>query len=410
MLRFFSLCSCSNQTKADLKKAYRKLALKYHPDKNPDAGDKFKEISHAYDVLSDPQKREIYDRYGEEGLEGNGGGGPGMSPSDLFSQLFGGGGMGGSDFFGGRGGGRSSGPKRGRDMTHVLKVSLEDLYKGKTSKLALSKQVLCAKCEGRGGKAGAVQTCRGCQGRGVKVVVRQMGPMIQQFQQSCSDCNGEGETINQKDKCKDCNGKKVAQERKILEVFIDKGMVDGQKIPFNGEGDQTPGVTPGDVIIQLEEKPHPSFKRKGADLFVEVKLDLLTALAGGQFAVTHLDDRVLHVTILPGEVIKPGEVKSILNEGMPVYKRPYDKGTLFVKFDIEFPAPGWCPVDKLKMLETVLPPRKDMPKIGAGVEVEEVMLANVDPMHERKSRGEDAMDEDDEGGHGHGPQVQCAQQ
>ena len=190
--------------------------------KNPDAGDKFKEISHAYDVLSDPQKREIYDRYGEEGLEGNGGGGPGMSPSDLFSQLFGGGGMGGSDFFGGRGGGRSSGPKRGRDMTHVLKVSLEDLYKGKTSKLALSKQVLCAKCEGRGGKAGAVQTCRGCQGRGVKVVVRQMGPMIQQFQQSCSDCNGEGETINQKDKCKDCNGKKVAQERKILEVFIGK--------------------------------------------------------------------------------------------------------------------------------------------------------------------------------------------
>ena len=186
--------------------------------------------------------------------------------------------------------------------------------------------------------------------------------------------------------------------------------MDGQKIPFNGEGDQTPGVTPGDVIIQLEEKPHPSFKRKGADLFVEVKLDLLTALAGGQFAVTHLDDRVLHVTILPGEVIKPGEVKSILNEGMPVYKRPYDKGTLFVKFDIEFPAPGWCPVDKLKMLETVLPPRKDMPKIGAGVEVEEVMLANVDPMHERKSRGEDAMDEDDEGGHGHGPQVQCAQQ
>lgn len=127
-----------------MKKAYRKLALKYHPDKNPDnpeAGEKFKEITHAYEVLSDPQKRDIYDQYGTEGLSGDGG--PGLSPEDLFSHLFGGG------MFGG-GRSRPSGPRKGKDMAHALKVSLEDLYKGKVSKLALQKQIICEKCDGKG--------------------------------------------------------------------------------------------------------------------------------------------------------------------------------------------------------------------------------------------------------------------
>ncbi|KAJ3041600.1 Type I HSP40 co-chaperone, partial [Rhizoclosmatium hyalinum] len=279
---------------SEIKKAYRKLALKYHPDKNPgneEANERFKEISKAYEVLSDEQKRDMYDRYGEEGIEGASGmGGPGgMNPGDLFSQLFGG--------AGGFGGGGRSGPRKGKDMAHSLKVTLEDLYKGKTSKLALQKQVLCGPCEGRGGKAGATRTCTGCQGRGVKIVIRQMGPMIQQMQQTCPDCNGEGEIINPKDRCTACNGKKINNERKILEVFIDKGMTDGQKVVFSGEGDQAPGIVPGDIIIVIEEKAHDRFKRKGADLFIDVKIDLLTALAGGHFSIPHLDDRVLVVNI-----------------------------------------------------------------------------------------------------------------
>jgi DnaJ homolog subfamily A member 2 len=149
-----------------------------------------------------------------------------MSAEDLFSQLFGGGG--GRGF----GGGRASGPRKGKDMAHGLKVTLNDLYKGKTSKLALQKQVLCTGCEGRGGKAGnfsplisgATQTCRGCNGRGIKIVMRQMGPMIQQMQQTCPDCQGQGETISDKDKCRECNGRKVSNDRKILEVFVEKGM------------------------------------------------------------------------------------------------------------------------------------------------------------------------------------------
>ncbi|KNC95820.1 chaperone DnaJ [Spizellomyces punctatus DAOM BR117] len=389
-------------SESELKKAYRKLALKYHPDKNPDAGDKFKDISHAYEVLSDPQKREVYDRYGEEGLQGEGAGG-GMSPEDLFSHLFGGGG-----FFGG-GGGRSrpSGPRKGKDMAHALKVSLEDLYKGKVSKLALQKQVICQKCDGKGGKEGAVRQCTTCAGRGVKIIMRQIGPMIQQMQQTCPDCQGEGEVINAKDRCKGCNGKKVIAERKILEVYIDKGMQDGQKITFTGEGDQAPGIIPGDVIIVIEEKEHPRFKRKGDDLYYEAKIDLLTALAGGQFVINHLDDRALLVNILPGEVIKPGDVKAVSGEGMPGYKRPFDKGNLYVKFDINFPPPNWADQSKLALLENALPTRQPLPPVK-GKEVEEVVLSTVDPMQQSRAHMNGSGEDEEE--EGHGPSVQCAQQ
>jgi len=250
----------------DLKKAYRKLALQYHPDKNPDAGDKFKEITAAYEVLNDPKKREAYDQYGEKGLTENGGF---AGAEDLFSALFGGGG----GFFGGGGGGRGrERERRGKDVPHQLKVSLEDLYRGKTSKLALQKTVICAECDGVGGKKGSVKTCDPCNGKGVTIRLRQLGPgMVQQVQQVCSECGGEGETIKEKDRCKNCKGKKVEAQRKVLEVHVDKGMKDGQKITFSGEGDQTPGVIPGDVIIILEEKSHPIFKRKNQDLIMEQK-------------------------------------------------------------------------------------------------------------------------------------------
>jgi len=277
--------------------------LKYHPDKNPNAGERFKEISHAYEVLSDEQKRNIYDNYGEEGLSGEGAGMGGGSAEELFAQFFGGG-LGGGMF--GNGGGAPRGPRRGRDLVHALKVTLEDLYKGKVSKLALQKTVLCAKCKGKGGKEGSIKTCKGCNGTGQKIVMRQMGPMIQRFQALCPDCNGEGETIPAKDKCKECNGKKVVNERKVLNVHVDKGMQEGQRITFAGEADQAPNTIPGDVIFVIETKEHPRFQRKGDDLFYQAKIDLVTALVGGQFSVEHLDERFLKVDILKGEVIRPG--------------------------------------------------------------------------------------------------------
>lgn len=285
--------------------------LTYSPlDKNAhsaEAEDKFKELSHAYEVLSDPEKRQVYDKYGEEGLESGGMGG-GAGAEDLFSQFFGGGGGGFGGMGGMFGGGmREQGPKKARAIHHVHRVSLEDIYKGKISKLALQKSVICPKCDGRGGKEGAVKTCAGCNGAGTKTMMRQMGPMIQRFQTVCPDCNGEGESIRDKDRCKQCHGKKTTVERKVLHVHVDKGVQSGTKIDFRGEGDQLPGVEPGDVQFEIEQKPHPRFQRKGDDLFYHAEIDLLTALAGGAIYIEHLDDRWLTVEIAPGEVISPGK-------------------------------------------------------------------------------------------------------
>lgn len=174
------------------------------------------------------------------------------------------------------------------------------------------------------------------------------------------------------------------------------------------QGDQSPNIVPGDVNIVLQTKEHAHFKRKGDDLFYAAKIDLLTALAGGQFAVSHLDDRKLIVTILPGEVIKPGETKMITNEGMPHYKRPFDKGNLFVTFEVNFPPPNWVAENKLLMLEQILPPRQPV-NAGSG-HTEEVMLSTIDPMYANRNGASMDEDEEEERAGGGQPGVQCAQQ
>ncbi|RIA96452.1 DNAJ domain-containing protein Mas5 [Glomus cerebriforme] len=386
-----------NATDSEIKKAYRKLALKYHPDKNPNTADKFKEIGHAFEILSDREKRDIYDQFGEEGLSNDGGMG-GMSAEDLFSSFFGG------NVFGGRG--TRHGPRKGKPLKHVLKVSLEDIYLGKTTKLSLNKNVICPKCEGRGGKEGAVKQCTTCKGSGVKVSLRTLGPMVQQIQQSCDACNGEGEIIKEKDKCKHCSGKKIVNERKVLEVHIDKGMKNGQEITFSGEADQSPGIEPGDVIIQIEEKSHDRFQRRGDDLYYTAKINLLTALAGGQFAIKHLDERYLVVNIEAGEVIKPDQLKAIRHHGMPSY-RHHDFGTLFVKFDIEFPPSNWVDKQVIMTLENILPSRPEL-AIPENAMTEDVELTTMNDEQQRSASNHMANGEEEE--EGHGPSVQCAQQ
>lgn len=384
---------------SQLKKAYYKLAKAYHPDKNPEAGDKFKEISHAYEVLSDPQKRGVYDRLGEEGLSGDGA--SHMGAEDLFSQLFGGG------MFGGGQRRQPSGPRRGKDVGHVLKVTLTDLYCGKVSQLKLSKSVLCSKCEGRGGKPGAVKVCSSCQGQGFKVVIRQIGPMVQQAQVTCDDCQGEGEMVNKADRCGDCQGAKTVSQSKVLEVHIEKGMEDGTRIPFEGEGDQAPGILPGSVIIVLEQKPHEFFQRKKNDLYYDCKIPLVTALTGGQFSIRHLDDRILLVNILPGEFIKPGEVKAIEGEGMPSL-RHHVKGNLYVRFEVEFPSSYWISPESLTQLAAILPAAEPIP---SHKDYEEVVLSAVDPSQQARAQAGGSADEDmEDEQHSHGPNVQCAQQ
>jgi DnaJ family protein A protein 2 len=214
---------------------------------------KFKEIGEAYEALSDPEKRKIYDKYGKEGMQ-QGGPGMGGDPMDIFERFFGGG------MFGG--GGRERGPRRGEDLVHHLAVSLEDLYNGKTKKVALTKDTICGGCKGfvavsfflrflvlfsdgllcsSGAKAGAAGAtkCSGCDGKGIKLVVKQIGPgMIQQMQTYCPQCKGKGEVMKESDKCTQCKGAKVIKEKKQLEVHIEKGMSHGQKVVFRGESDQ----------------------------------------------------------------------------------------------------------------------------------------------------------------------------
>jgi DnaJ family protein A protein 2 len=285
-------------------------------------------------------------------------------------------------------------------------VSLEDLYKGKTTKLALNKTVLCSKCDGKGGKAGAVKPCQGCNGRGVKVILRQLGPMLQQIQQPCPECDGKGEVINQKDRCRQCNGKKVTNERKLLEVYIDKGMRNGQTITFQQAADESPGVITGDVVIVIDEKPHEVFRREGNDLFTDIEIDLLTALAGGSFSIMHLDDHALRVKVHPGEITKNGHLKVVHGQGMPS-QRHHEMGDLYVRINVRFPEA--LPPEALPYLERALPPRDSIKPTPKANLIEDVELSDLDARQQkeqarREVNGDEEMDEDPE------PRVQCANQ
>lgn len=256
-------------------------------------------------------------------------------------------------------------------------VTLEELYNAAVRKLALQKSIICDKCEGRGGKKGATEKCVTCRGHGIEVKIHMIAPgMAQQIEQVCSHCHGQGEIINPKDRCKTCNGKKTVRERKILEVHLEKGMRDGQKIIFSGEGDQEPELQPGDIVIVLDEQEHPVFKRSKQDLIMRMPLQLVEALCGFQKVIKTLDNRDLVVTCLPGEVIKHDSFKYIMSEGMPQYKNPFEKGRLIIQFQIVFP-------DKLPQLiipdlEKCLPPR---PVVNLPIEAEEchmVIILNFD--------------------------------
>ncbi|XP_069564742.1 dnaJ homolog subfamily A member 4 [Brachyistius frenatus] len=379
---FYDLLGVSPKTSPEeIKKAYRKLALKYHPDKNPSEGEKFKLISQAYEVLSDPKKRDLYDQGGEQAIK-EGGMSGGGSPMDIFNMFFG-------------GGGQMQRERKGKNVVHQLSVTLDEMYNGATRKLGLQKNVICEKCDGYGGKKGALEKCSNCKGRGVQIKVQQIGPgMIQQIQSMCTDCQGQGEKFNSKDRCKNCNGRKVERKKKILEVHIDKGMKDGQKIIFNGEGDQEPGLEAGDVIVVLDQKAHAVFKRQDENLIMKMNIKLVEALCGFRKTVETLDNRTLVISSLQGEVVKHNAVKCVQNEGMPIYRDPYEKGQLNIHFQVEFPEKHWLPEHLMFQLERLLPSRED---VMITDDMEEVDLTEADGSKQQKNYGGEAYEEDDEG-------------
>jgi len=385
-------------SESDIKKAFRKLAIKHHPDKGGDE-EKFKEITRAYEVLSDPEKRKAYDEYGEEGLEGQGG----ADPSDIFEMFFG-------------GGGRRGGPPQKKKCENVgttIKCTLEDLYNGTTRKLAIQRDRICSECSGVGGDKAFLKSCDGCNGQGVRVEIRQLGPMITQSQSVCPKCRGKGKEMPESKKCKLCTGGGIQKERKVLECHVDKGATHGQKIVFSGEADEKPDMIAGDVIVQIQQVDHALFKRKGADLIMEKEITLVEALTGFSFVLEHLDKRKLAIQSTKDHVVKPGTIHVVKDEGMPNLKNPFLKGRLFIFFKIKFPDPSDLDDKKIKDLKKILPKPTASEPITDEHEHHVVEEIDKDEFERdpRRHGGGAAYDSDDEDeGPGGARRVQCAQQ
>jgi molecular chaperone DnaJ len=273
---------------AEIKKAYRRVAMKHHPDRN--AGDtaseeKFKEANEAYEVLSDPQKRATYDQFGHAGIEGQGqggfGGGGGANFSDIFGDVFG-------DIFGAAAGGGRSGPQRGADLRYNLEIDLEDAVQGSTVKIRVPTLENCEECNGSGARKGSTPvSCTTCGGAGQ--IRMQQG--FFSVQQTCPNCRGKGKMI--KDPCGSCHGRGRVEKQKTLSVKIPPGVDTGDRIRLAGEGEAGPdGGGAGDLYVQVAVRPHNIFQRDGKHLYTEVPISFTDAALGGELEVPTLEGRV----------------------------------------------------------------------------------------------------------------------
>lgn len=269
----------------EIKKAYRRVAMKYHPDRNPDdpdADEKFKEATEAYDVLMNSEKRAAYDRFGHSGVDPNMGGGGfgGGSFSDIFGDVFG-------DIFGGGGRGRG-GPQRGSDLRYTLDISLEDAVRGTTVEIKVPTLASCEECDGSGARKGSAPvSCSTCGGIGQ--VRMQQG--FFQVQQTCPTCRGRGKMIS--DPCPKCRGQGRVEKSKTLSVKVPPGVDTGDRIRLSGEGEAGPeGGPPGDLFVQMSVRQHPIFERDGKNLYCEVPITFVAAALGGELEVPTLDGRV----------------------------------------------------------------------------------------------------------------------
>ncbi len=315
--------------KDEIKKAYRKLAMKYHPDQNKDNKDaeqKFKEINEAYDVLKDDQKRAAYDRYGAAAFENGGGGagGPGFGNafSDIFEDMFG-------DFMGG--GGRAQAGGRGSDLQYTMEISLEDAYLGRESTIKIPVNQSCEKCDGSGAAPGTgEESCSTCGGAGR--VRAQQGFFT--IERTCPTCGGAGKII--RDPCKACHGTGRSKKEKTLKIKIPAGVDTGRRIRLAGEGEGgLRGAASGDLYVLIAIKPHRFFKRNGADLYGRVPVPMTVAALGGDVDVPTIGGKKTKVKIPPGT--QPGTQFRLKGQGMPVL-RSDAKGDMYIEVAVETPV------------------------------------------------------------------------
>ena len=342
---FYEILEVSKSASADeIKKAYRKKAIQFHPDKNPgdkQSEEKFKEAAEAYEILSDPQKRQRYDQYGHAGVGGASGGGGfnggGMNMEDIFSHFgdifgghFGGGGFGG---FGGgqRGGGQRV--RKGSDLRVKVKLTLAEIAVGVEKKIKVKKQVACSHCSGTGAEAGSSSTtCTTCNGQGR--VTRVQNTILGQMQTAaeCPTCNGEGKII--KDKCKHCSGEGVVREDEVITINIPAGVMEGIQLSVSGKGNAARrGGVNGDLLVLVEEEAHPELIRDENDLIYNLLLTVPMATLGGSIEVPTVEGKV-KVTLAPGT--QPGKVLRLRGKGLPSVNR-YGTGDLLVNVGVYIP-------------------------------------------------------------------------
>lgn len=336
-----------NATAEEIKKAYRKKAIQYHPDKNPgdkEAEEKFKEAAEAYEVLSDKDKRARYDQYGFAGVGGASGfgGAGGMSMEDIFSRfgdLFEGMGFdfGGNGFhFSSSGAGARQRVRRGSDLRVKVRLTLEEISTGVDKKIKVKKLVECEHCHGTGSEDGNTTTCPTCKGSG-RILKTQRGLLgLVQMQEVCPTCGGDGKIIN--NKCKECQGEGVKRGEEVITIHIPAGVADGMQLTVQGKGNAAiRGGVPGDLLVLIEEEQHKELIRDDQDLIYNLLLSVPTAVLGGQVEIPTLQGKV-RVPIPAGT--QPGKVLRLRGKGLPMidqWGRQYGQGDLLVNIGVYIP-------------------------------------------------------------------------
>lgn len=338
-----------NAGEDDIKKAYRKLAIKYHPDKNPDdkgAEEKFKEAAEAYEVLSNPEKKQRYDQFGHAGVGGAAGGGfggGGMNMDDIFSHF---GDIFGSGFGGGFSGGSRGGRRvsRGTNLRVKVKLSLKEIALGVEKKIKVNKFVSCKTCSGSGAKNNQYETCRACNGSGAITRVQQTILGAMQTQTTCNACGGEGRIV--KDKCNTCHGDGIVREEEVISINIPAGVAEGMQLSMSGKGNAAPrGGINGDLLIVIEEEENSELKREGNHLIYSLSISFPDAAMGTNVEIPTIDGRV-KIKIEPGT--QSGKVLRLKGKGLPDVNS-YGKGDLLVEISVY--TPTHLNNDEKKMLE-----------------------------------------------------------